>query len=93
MSFSDPVQPIEPSTDKYWITELNKSSVKSPFEVKFTLIREPQNEPEILAWLNVTYPPGSYKYKKVDGLVYAEIFFKDYGGVTMLVLKWGESFT
>lgn len=91
MSFSDPIQPIEPSTDKYWITDLNTSSLKSPFAVKFTLIKQPEKLEEMRKWITDTYK-GGCKYKEINGLFFAEIFFRSELDATMFVLMWRESF-
>lgn len=92
MSMSEPIPPIEPATDKYWITTLNTTSVKSPFAIKFTLKREPENIEEIKKWLAKTFTNGC-KYKDGNGLFFAEIFFRNESDATMFVLQWGESFT
>jgi len=92
MSFSNPVEPIEPSTDKYWITTLNQSSVKSPFEIKFTLVNKPERLDEIKAWLSEHFKSGC-KFKQIESFYFAEIFFRCESDATMFVLQWGESFT
>lgn len=93
MSFSDPMESKIPSSDKYWITALNNTSVKSPYEIKFSLVNQPDNEAEIWAWMKETFGSSGVKYKITASYVYAEIFFKSTADVTMFVLKWGSSFT
>lgn len=93
MSFSDPVPSKIESSSKFWITELNQSSVKSPYAIKFHLINKPENEKEITDWLLVSFGRSGYRYKVVEGLYYAEIFFKSESDATALILMWGDSFT
>ena len=76
---------------KYWITDLRGTSVKSPYEVRFTLMSKPENEDEIKAWLKASFK-SSFVYRVVESYTYAEIFFKNESDSTAFVLKWGESF-
>lgn len=93
MSFSSPIPPIEPSTTKYWLTELNTTSVKSPFSIRMSLVNKPNDEKKILKWMDKSYGKFGYKYKTPASMCYAEIFFKDDSAVTMFVLQWGDSLT
>lgn len=77
---------------KYWITELNKTSVKSPYRVRFTLVNQPNDEQEIIKWLESTFGKGGYIFKNIgQQFMYAEIYFKDENDSTSFVLKWGDS--
>ncbi len=79
-------------SEKYWITKLNTSSVKSQYEIKFTLINQPENEDEIKKWLRSTFGPGGYIYRLVGGYFYVEMFFRNESDATMFILMWGDSF-
>lgn len=77
---------------KYWITDLNKTSVKSPYKVRFTLVNKPNNEEEILKWLETTFGKGGFIVKIIgQQFMYAEIFFKDENDSTSFILRWGDS--
>jgi hypothetical protein len=76
--------------EKYWITELNISSVKSPYEIKFTLCQEPANIKEILEWCNQSLGKYGYLYKSYGTDYYVEFFFKKKEDLTMFLIKWDE---
>lgn len=77
---------------KYWISDLTKTSVKSPYAVRLTLIAKPNDEQEILKWLEITFGHGNYivKFNNTQ-FNYAEIFLKNENDVTSFILRWGES--
>jgi hypothetical protein len=79
-------------SDKYWTTELDGNSVKSAYEVRFSLINKPNNEEEIKTWLEQTFGKYGFIYKVVETYYYIEIFFRKKSDTTMFILKWGESF-
>lgn len=77
---------------KYWITDLTKTSVKSPYAVRLTLTAKPNDEQEILKWLELVCGFGNYIVKINNATFnYAEIFLKSENDVTSFILRWGDS--
>lgn len=86
-----PVSNLPP--DKYWITKLSGSSVKSQYEIKFTMVNKPTEEIKIKEWLATTFGQGGYIYRVHEHTFFhSEIFFRNESDATMFILRWGESF-
>jgi hypothetical protein len=94
-SLSDPVPSKDESApDKYWITKLAGTSVKSQYEIRFTMVNKPTDETKIKDWLRATFGPGGYIMRVQDhGFYYAEIFFRNESDATMFILTCGELLT
>ena len=93
-NLSDPVPNKDESPPaKYWITDLSKLPVKSPYAIKFTAIQQPEDWLKITDWLKATFRGEFYIREYLDNPMYfAEIFFKKESDATMLILMWGDSF-
>ena len=76
---------------KYWITQLNTGSTKSPYAIRFTIHLQPANESEITKWLLDTFGKFGYLLKITEYPAYAEIYFKQENDATSFLLKWGDS--
>ena len=75
----------------YWLTPHNTGSTKSPYAIRVTLGKKPDNMDEITAWLLSTFGKFGYLLKVYDSMYYAEIYLKHESDATSLVLRWGES--
>ena len=75
----------------YWLTPHNTGSTKSPYAMRVTLGKKPDNMAEIEKWLLTTFGKFGYLLKVYDSMYYAEIFLKNESDATALVLQWGES--
>lgn len=79
---------------KYWITPLQTTSVKSPYAVRLTLIRPPENEEEILKWCLDSFGKGRYIVKILkEPFCYAEFYFTHEDDPSAFILRWGDSLT
>ena len=90
---SDPVPSKDESAPaKYWITKLTGTSVKSQYEIRFTMVNKPTDVAKINKWLSDTFGPGGYIVRiSENSFYYAEIFFRNESDATMFILTWGES--
>ena len=75
----------------YWLIPHNTGSTKSPYAMRVTLGKKPDNMDEIEKWLLTTFGKFGYLLKVYDSMYYAEIFLKNESDATALVLQWGES--
>lgn len=78
----------------YWITKHNTGSVKSPYDIRLTLSTPPDNDTEIIKWLDDTFGKSGYLIRMLwmDSL-YADIFFKKECDATSFILRWGDHLT
>lgn len=78
--------------EKYWITKLSGSSIKSQYEIRFTMVNKPTDETKIKEWLKKTFGPGGYILRVQEHtFYYAEIYFRNESDATMFILTWGDN--
>lgn len=77
---------------KYDIIRHNVGSTHSPYALHISLQMKPDNEDDIIKWLNDTFSKYGYIYKIIDnGFFYSEIYLKQPGDATFFELRWGSS--
>lgn len=76
---------------KYWITQLNTGSTKSPYAIRLTLSHKPKDDAKIFKWILDTFGKFGCLVKMIEYPAYAEIYFKDDSDATSFLLKWGDS--